>query len=568
MDVLKEIISWSQTRPLWQRDALRRALVQGGLCDQDVEELVGLCKAENGALPEGEIPPTARPLNVTHAPASTVDGGALSLRCIRDVQDVNGLATGQLLEFQPDALTVIYGDNASGKTGYTRILKQVCRTRGRSDGVLPNVFGPEGVPSATIEYEVDSDAQVFPWRADQTDQDHLSDLGKVTVFDALCAMAYVGQQLDVFYRPFGLDLFDRLASVCGRVREELQRDQTRLNQPKQDLDHLRGPTQVGQFVEALTGETTLEDVERLARLTEADQQRLNELRDRVATLRAQDPAKQVQELRLRRDRYLRIAEATEIAGQSLDGDAIANIRQLAEAARRTREAADLASSMAFRNEPLPGVGGNAWQSLWESARRYSEADAYAGRLFPVVNDEAICVLCQQELESVAGERLTRFEEYVRDETEQKARTAVGEFEQAKRRIANVEVPRADHTKNLAEELTTYDEQTAAEYSEFVESASALRDAVLEVVPAWGKLPQLTVCPAARIKELARKFEAEAAELGRSADPTARDQLEAELAELKARERLGKSTRPVLAEIRRLRLAGAIQDCINSTSTEP
>ena len=43
---------------------------------------------------------------------------------------MNALAENQTLKFAA-GLTVVYGDNGAGKTGYIRILKQACRARGR-----------------------------------------------------------------------------------------------------------------------------------------------------------------------------------------------------------------------------------------------------------------------------------------------------------------------------------------------------------------------------------------------------------------------------------------------------
>jgi hypothetical protein len=48
VDVLKEILDWSSSRPPWQRDALRRLVTKGRLQASDLEELTELCKATHG----------------------------------------------------------------------------------------------------------------------------------------------------------------------------------------------------------------------------------------------------------------------------------------------------------------------------------------------------------------------------------------------------------------------------------------------------------------------------------------------------------------------------------------
>jgi len=47
-DVLAEILEWSKDRPGWQRDALRRLLVAGGVSTTDIQELAELCKSAQG----------------------------------------------------------------------------------------------------------------------------------------------------------------------------------------------------------------------------------------------------------------------------------------------------------------------------------------------------------------------------------------------------------------------------------------------------------------------------------------------------------------------------------------
>ena len=40
--VLKQILDWSKDRPLWQRDALRRLVLNGTLSDDDIRHLADL----------------------------------------------------------------------------------------------------------------------------------------------------------------------------------------------------------------------------------------------------------------------------------------------------------------------------------------------------------------------------------------------------------------------------------------------------------------------------------------------------------------------------------------------
>ena len=125
VSVLQEILEWSQGRPAWQRDALRRVVQNGELSADDIRDLVEICKAAHGLAEQLDSTPLTR----DHVPETSGTDAPVSLESIFHHRGVNALAEGQTLRFAPN-LTVVYGDNAAGKTGYIRILKSACRARG------------------------------------------------------------------------------------------------------------------------------------------------------------------------------------------------------------------------------------------------------------------------------------------------------------------------------------------------------------------------------------------------------------------------------------------------------
>ena len=116
MSALTDIVQWSTGRPAWQRDALRRLVRQGAISREDVDELARMAKEQCGIV--GDEPALQpEPLCHDHLPGAAT-AQPVSLVSIANAENVNALAREQTLEFQPAGLTVIYGDNASGKSGY------------------------------------------------------------------------------------------------------------------------------------------------------------------------------------------------------------------------------------------------------------------------------------------------------------------------------------------------------------------------------------------------------------------------------------------------------------------
>ncbi len=139
------------------------------------------------------------------------------MRAVRDVSNVNALVDDQTLTFAPAGLTVVYGGNGSGKSGYARLLKRSVRARHR-DAILPDIFDAATAPlRAMIEYSVGDDVAVAGW--DQA----ASALERVSFYDEKCGDCYVSIEAEITYRPAGLQLLDALIEVCDGVRNALER---------------------------------------------------------------------------------------------------------------------------------------------------------------------------------------------------------------------------------------------------------------------------------------------------------------------------------------------------------
>lgn len=128
MNLLQDILTWSQGLPAWQSDAIARLLQHRTLKESDKEDLYALLKSSHGiADPRDRV---AMPLTAAHVPAALPPETQTTLLAIKNLHHVNALAEKHRLQFGNTGLTVIYGENGSGKSGYSRVLKRACRSLG------------------------------------------------------------------------------------------------------------------------------------------------------------------------------------------------------------------------------------------------------------------------------------------------------------------------------------------------------------------------------------------------------------------------------------------------------
>lgn len=564
MPVLHEILDWSEDRrrPVWQRDALRRLVLGGELSDEDLRSLADICKAGHGLAEEQEALPLAR----EHIPDEGEAGTAVSLDSIFHHRGVNALAENQTLSFSSD-LTVVYGDNAAGKTGYIRILKSACRARGQEE-ILGNVVSdaPQHDPIVAIKYTVGAESEMQEW-AGQEDDEFIS---RVSVFDTRCASIYLTERTNVAFRPFGLDLFDKLVQACDAIREQLVREQRSL--ASSDLAHLRERVPDGTAVAKLLANvnvlTTEETVRALSRLSPEDESRLAVLARSLVDLQANDPEKLGQELALRSGRVERLAAHVRAVEAALDPASVENVFAAREVGRRKLDEATRLRDAAFPAGLLPGTGSPIWSPLWESARKFSQELAYPEKPFPELGEDARCVLCQQDLDGDARHRLEAFEAFVASDKERELRYARDIFAQLSRPFTELEVVPQSVKENLAEIRIEHDalsKAVAAALAVAERRRTAVDRALREKRELADDCPDLMPV-SADIDALATELAERAAALRARANPEIRERMAEQAQELRARKVLAQHEGIVLQEIERKRKHAAYDLCLRETST--
>lgn len=133
-DIKKSLMEWLSKEPRWVQSAAKEILEIGSVTDEVVNSAYSSFKSEEGKeVPENSLfnlPSNKEALE-----------GSIKLLSIGDIKGIDELAPREHLKFS-DKLSVIYGLNGAGKSGYTRILKKVCGLPGAED-LVSNVYKPE-----------------------------------------------------------------------------------------------------------------------------------------------------------------------------------------------------------------------------------------------------------------------------------------------------------------------------------------------------------------------------------------------------------------------------------------
>ena len=244
MTVEQDIAAWAATRPQWQQTVLQQ-LAHGHSFDQNeitmlAQQLTAVgIQAKAASLKPGDIPGVQ--------PA----GKTVSVCSIREAFNVNALADSQQLTFAPNGMTVVYGDNGSGKSGYARLIKDVAGARHR-EPVHQDVFAAHpGAQRAEIEFQADSDTNTSTWPGAVS-----GELRAIRFYDEACGDTYIGGESELTYRPRELAMLDNLIAVCDAVRAVLD-DDLRANQlARGTLPAVAEKTGAASLLRTLSGDTS------------------------------------------------------------------------------------------------------------------------------------------------------------------------------------------------------------------------------------------------------------------------------------------------------------------------
>lgn len=561
MSLLQEILEWTKQIPAWQSDAVSRILINRTLHEDDIDDLFALLKGDKGIIDAKHRKPN--PLTQDKIPVPTLASTHVELLAMKNLNHVNAIAPNQLLPFGAKGITVIYGDNGSGKSGYSRVLKRACRSRDQGEAIHPNANLPSdevSIPEAYFDITVNGKELTVQWTDGQAAPPELSSLA---IFDSHCARAYLDDENDFSYVPYGYDVFESLVKVCKQLKTRIEKEIEQYTVDLRSFMHLNGETAVGKLIKTLSARTKTAQIEELSTLSPEELARHIELEK---SLKENNPKEKADQSRLRARRIATISATSSSKFSLVDQATVAKLRDLAESYGTAQATAVLAAQQFTEGKNLlPGTGGEAWRELFDAARKFA-LESHPGKTFPDLGADAPCPLCQQPLAEGAA-RLIRFETFIQQEAEKTS--------QARRRALSAELMSfAAHSLSLSlddvtySEIETLDPQLAADVRAFEHALTARQNAIKDATEThrWDSIDAEIVNPATRLQALADKLNSEADTLEKASDENTRAELQKQFSELDARVKLNLIKESVLLAVSKLNHQAKLEQCLSAVRT--
>ena len=393
------LADWANDKEEWVRQIVAVVLATDAALARDpARSVFELFLQENQFTPRS-LPPIPQ---LAAAGDEEQNQPALTLTRLSNVLGVNALVPGQSIEFNA-GLTLLFGENAAGKTGYARILKALAGSRS-IDEILPDIAETESQhsPSADIDYRLGDEALTRSWRGEKD----MEPFSRTLVFDNPAAALHLEEALTYSFRPASLALIDHVNDGIHGVQGEIDDFADRLLRADMDLhERFDKDSSLYSKIESLGPKTNLSELRQLSSLPDDTPARKEDLRQRVAALEAGLPRLQIA-LQTRLRRVLIEAESFTAAVGAFEVEehntCLRRLSELQEDFTRLRE-------QLFAAADLPADPEETWETFIQAGDQYRQHLESIGK-----HDESRCLYCRQTLNDAARRLIERYGSYLDD----------------------------------------------------------------------------------------------------------------------------------------------------------
>jgi len=391
---------WANNQDSWIRlivaDALKNRVQS---TDGDVDRYLNLLLSEKRLSADAfAIVPRIEEKQLDGNPLDAVRLDSIQVRA-----GINAIKAGAKIDFA-SGVTVIFGENGSGKSGFVRVLKRAAGVRTAED-ILHNVWSVDRpTPSAIFSVTVGAIGKSVEWK----NEFGVAPLNRVSVFDVRGARLHVEEDLTYAYTPGELTLFPFVQNAIERVRTALERAITaRTPGVNTFLGSFDRASSIYATIETLGAATDIEDVRKYAVLPDNIEATIESLKTELDALSSPNIQNELKRARDRSAVVQSLRAAIEVA-KAVD---VGRYAALVEARKEATWKRDQAGSKAFDSLGIPGVLTDEWRVFIQAGEDYLQR--HSTQDYPQPTDS--CVYCQQPLTEKALQLVRKYRDFANND---------------------------------------------------------------------------------------------------------------------------------------------------------
>lgn len=374
----------------------------------------------------------------------------LTLKKITHKQGINALIHNQSLPFNPTC-TIIYGLNATGKSGYYRIIHELAGGE-QPKTILANIHKPSENLEVDIDFQLNAqDKPTYEWR--NKDERGVYPFNQIKVFDSEYLPIFLDErESSSSVEPLGLNLFQVITNVMDEFKyDRLEKLKQKEENQKPDLQPLVDLLH-SQDLRLILGKTILVGSDKkLLKENQSfsvkDSKKLRSLKSRVKKLEQKDSEDSIKLFTQEKLEIDNLKKHLENLKKMLEAISKKIPKAIQNYSRKKKVRDEKKESFEVLKR-IPARDTEEWQNFIESARNYEE----------VINKKDFkskknCIYCHQPLTlgSIALKLVQAYSQYLSDQSQQDLKEAENAINELKKRLEIIE-PKFIFSDNLATTL--------------------------------------------------------------------------------------------------------------------
>ncbi len=463
VDSYTQFERWLGEQPYWLQDATYRIYHGLEVDDAQISIYADMCisQAKNEKTEYKHLKPNE---SKSHSSSS-----CMAVLKLSNIVGVNALAPDASLEFSREGVTVVYGLNGAGKSGFMRIFKQLSGSP-FEEPIQPNVFSKDDSARPSCTFLISEDGLEREITCDLSSSKKGSPLTSCDVFDTKISNDYITKTNNVSYQPFAFTALSELASIAGRISKHIDRRIEAIPAEAISLPEDFSERDEINWLRHLSAESTFP----------AEYSTWSEDLQKIFedTLKKLDVEKVTSNLRLCE---AHLGSIMPILDDLVAAENLINSEELAVAyknlvdSKRRLDTAQLVFAETADDYDRISVSIADWKDLWKIAQRYYESTVCIDGKGHFGEEGTICPLCHQVITGEAATRFKSVNAYVNGTCSEDFNTAVNATKKLLKAIVSRAYSQNTCNSQLANIIDESDLSAITAVYELLERTAALDD---------------------------------------------------------------------------------------------
>lgn len=441
--MLKEdIIKWVKKQDYWMQVIADSILKGNKLSAKEIEEIYVILKQEYKLSNE---PLIKKNLEFLTQEKIINEEEGFKWSSISEIKFVNALRTGEVLNIG-NQMTLIYGENGSGKSSYTRIFNNAFISRGDKK-ILPNIYKNEKIepPSANFTF-TDKNGDSIKKKFPEDRNDNL--FNSVAVFDTSSALNDLTKESELSFVPMEFNFFEEFTSIFQNIKSLLNTEISNNQRENDFVNYFENDSSIKNTVKRINGYTNINELENLSNTEE-----LKDLYKQNIKRKANLQSLNIDKKLLEYNRFVRelntIEGKVELLNNKYSEERINKTHNLLSDRETFKKLSSKEGIELFKDYDIYNLGSNEWKNFINAAKDYNDS----------INKEVErCLLCGQSIKNI--DVIEKYWEYLKSTVEEKLNRTDEKIEKIKNDFTS-------HTFNLIEEKSQLEEWLLEYQPEFL-----------------------------------------------------------------------------------------------------